>query len=186
MNRIVEKRNESKIIVNGIETDGLIDTGSDISTLGEQFWNSLHSKPEIHVVEELEIKCIDGNTLPNRGAVELTIGVQALKGDSISALFLVVPMTDYKKTVPCIVGTNVIREFQKSNSDDTPEAWKVEFYAIVAQHVASVKTTSKVSLKPFEVKDIAGFVRKNRNCDAAITESTEIATLRICLQVREL
>ena len=105
----------------------------------------------------------------------MTIGVPALKGDSISALFLVVPMTDYNKTVPCKVGTNVIREFQKSNLDDTPEAWKVAFNALVAQHVGSVKTTSKVSLKPFEVKDITGFVRKNRNCDAAITESTEIA-----------
>ena len=175
MNRIVGTRNESKIIVNGIETVGLIDTGSEISTIGEQFWNSLHPKPEIHVVEELEIKCADGNTLPYRGVVELTIGVPALKGDSISALFLVVPMTDYNKTVPCIVGTNVIREFQRSNSDDTPEAWKVAFNALVAQHVGSVKTTSKVSLKPFEVKDITGFVRKNRNCDAAITESTEIA-----------
>ena len=175
MNRIVGKRNESKIIVNGIETVGLIDTGSEISTIGEQFWNSLHPKPEIHVVEELEIKCADGNTLPYRGVVELTIGVPALKGDAISALFLVVPMTDYNNTVPCIVGTNVIREFQRSNSDDTPEAWKVAFNALVAQHVGSVKTTSKVSLKPFEVKDITGFVRKNRNCDAAITESTEIA-----------
>ena len=87
--------------------------------------NSLHPKPEIHVVEELEIKCADGNTLPYRGVVELTIGVPALKGDAISALFLVVPMTDYNNTVPSIVGTNVIREFQRSNSDDTPEAWKV-------------------------------------------------------------
>ena len=43
--------------MNGIETTGLIDTGSEISTVSEQFWNSLNPKPEIHVVQELEIKC---------------------------------------------------------------------------------------------------------------------------------
>ena len=113
--------------MNGIETTGLIDTGSEISTVSEQFWNSLNPKPEIHVVQELEIKCADGNTLPYRGVVELTIGVPTLQEDLVSALFLVVPATDYNKTVPFIVGTNVIREFQKSNSADIPEAWKVAF-----------------------------------------------------------
>ena len=160
--------------MNGIETTGLIDTGSEISTVSEQFWNSLNPKPEIHVVQELEIKCADGNTLPYRGVVELTIGVPTLQEDLVSALFLVVPATDYNKTVPFTVGTNVIREFQKSNSADIPEAWKVAFNALLAQHVGSVKTTTKVTLKPWEVKDVTGFVRKDRNCDAAITESTEI------------
>ena len=176
MNRLIGKRNESILIANGVETTGLIDTGSEISTVSEEFWTSLDPKPEIHVVEELEIKCADGSTLPYRGVVEITLGIPALKGDLVSALFLVVPMTDYNKTVPFIVGTNVIREYKKSDSvsDDVPEAWQIAFKSLSAQHVGFVKTTYKITLKPWEVKNIAGFVRKTRNCDAAITESTEI------------
>ena len=176
MNRLVGKRNESEIIANGEETKGLIDTGSEISTVSERFWESLHHKPEIHVVEELEIKCADGSTLPYRGFIELTIGIPALNGDLVSALFLVVPVTDYNKTIPFIVGTNVIREYQKLEtvSENASESWKLAFKSFTAQHVGFVKTTNKFTLKPWEVKDVTGFVRKTRNCDSAITESTEV------------
>ena len=40
--------------------------------------------------------------------------------------------------------------------------------------VGSVKTKNKVTLKHWEVNDVTGFFRKDRNCDAAITESTKI------------
>ena len=45
--------------------------------------------------------------LPNHNFVELKIGLPSLKGDLVSALFLVVPVTDYNKEVPFIEGTNV-------------------------------------------------------------------------------
>ena len=175
LNRLIGKRNESDLIVNNIKTKGLIDTGSEICTVSETFWKSLSPRPEIHVTEELEIKCADGGTLPYHGFVELTIGVPSLKGDQVSALFLVVPVTDYNKEVPFIVGTNVIREYNKLQSaeETIPEAWHVAFKSLAAQHVGFVKTTSKVCLKPWEVKDVTGFVRKSRNCESAITESTE-------------
>ena len=47
----------------------------------------------------------------------------------MSALFLVVPVTDYNKEVPFIAGTNVIRENNKLQSaeETIPEAWHVGF-----------------------------------------------------------
>ena len=176
MNRLIGKRNESKLIANGIETSGLIDTGSEISTVSEEFWESLHQRPKMHAVKELEIKCADGSTLPYRGFIEITLGVPALQADPVSALFLVVPMTDYNRNVPFIVGTNVIREYKKSESmtDDVPESWQLAFKSLSAQHVGTVKTTNKVTLQPWEVRDITGFVRKVRQCDSAITEATEV------------
>ena len=96
-------------------------------------------------------------------------------GDQVSALFLVVPVTYYNKEVPFIVGTNVIREYNRLQSaeETIPEAWHVAFKSLAAQHVEFVKTTSEVRLKPWEVKDVTGFGRKSRNCESAITESTE-------------
>ena len=93
-----------------------MDTGSEISTVSETFLKLLSPRPEIHVTEELEIKCADGGTLPYNRFVELTIGVPSLKGDLVSALLLVVPIRDYNKKVPYIVGTNVIREYNRLQS----------------------------------------------------------------------
>ena len=56
MNRLIGKRNESILIVNGVETTGLIDTGSEISTVSEEFWTSLDPKPEILVVEKSNVQ----------------------------------------------------------------------------------------------------------------------------------
>ena len=81
-------------------------------------------RPEIHVTEELEIKCADEGTLPYHGFVELTIGVPSLQEDQVSALFLVVPVTDYNKKVPFIVGANVMGEDNRfqSAAKTIPEA----------------------------------------------------------------
>ena len=107
-NRLTGKRNENELIVNNVKTKRLIDTGSEISTISETFWKSISPRPEIHVTEELEIKCANGRTLPYHTFVELTIGVPSLKGVQVSSLFLVAPVTEYNKEVPFIVGTNVI------------------------------------------------------------------------------
>ena len=146
MIRLIGNRNESKLIANGVETSGLIDTGSAISTVSDEFWESLHPRPEMHAVKELEIKCADGSTLPYRGFIELTLGVPTLQADPVSALFLIVPMTDYNRKLPFIVGTNVIREYKKSESvtDDVPESWQLAFMSLSAQHVGTVKTTNKI------------------------------------------
>ena len=95
--------------MNNVKTKRLIDTVSEKSTVSETFWKSLSPRPEIHVTEELEIMCADGGTLQYQGFVKLKIGVSSLKGDLVSALFLVVPVMDYNKEVPYIVETSVIR-----------------------------------------------------------------------------
>ena len=64
--------------------------------------------------------------------MELTIGVPSPKGDQVSALFLVVPVTDYHKEVPFIVGTNVIRQYYRFQSaeETIPEAWHEAFKSL--------------------------------------------------------
>ena len=62
LNRLIGKRNKSELIVNNVKTKRLIDKGSEISTVNETFWKSLSPKLEIHISEELEIKCADGGS----------------------------------------------------------------------------------------------------------------------------
>ena len=99
--------------------------------------------------------------LPYHRFFELTIG--DLKGDLVSALFLEVPVTDYNKEVPFIVGTNVIREYSRLQSaeETIPETWHVGCKSLATQHVCFVKPTSKVCLKSWEAKDMTGFVGKS-------------------------
>ena len=51
LNRLNCKRNECEIFANNVKSKGVIDTGSEISTVSEEFWISLSSRPEIHVTE---------------------------------------------------------------------------------------------------------------------------------------
>ena len=108
----------------------------------------------------------------------MTIGVPSLKGDLVSALFLVVPVTDYNKEVPFIEGTNVIREYSRLQSaeETIPEAWHVAFKSLAAQHVEFVKTTSKVCLKPWEVKDVTSFISKSETVNHPSLKAQKLGT----------
>ena len=99
----------------------------------------------------------------------------SLKGDLVSALFLVVHVRNYNKEVPFIMSTNVVREYNRlqSTEETIPKTWHVALKSLAAQLVGFVKTTSNVCLKPWEVKDVTGFVGKSQNCESASTESTE-------------
>lgn len=175
MDKLVGKGNESEVWIEGVKLKGLIDTGSMISTISKDAVKQMEPKPELHMLEELEVKCADGLSLPYLGYVEVTDELPFLQGRSLHVPLLVVAMTDYNKSVPVIVGTNIIRQCKQLNNDieQAPEAWQMAFHAINNNQVGVVKTTSKITLQPMEVKTITGFVRKNNNVESAITEPSE-------------
>ncbi|MCG8034658.1 MAG: retropepsin-like domain-containing protein [Candidatus Thiodiazotropha taylori] len=173
LQRLIGKENESEVIVEGLETKALIDTGSMISTISENCLETLNPKPELHSLEEidLEVKVADGRTLPYLGYVELNIKLP-FSESRVDVPFLVVSTTDYNKRVPIIIGTNVLRQFKHSLSDDNdvPNAWQSAFSSVCNKQVGIVKLTSKLTLQPMEVKDVTCLVRKTSNITSAITE----------------
>ena len=70
--------------------------------------------------------------------------------DSLSQLIpiLVVPLTEYNKTVPVIVGTNILEWFHEVliNKSQIPKSWNTAFKAPVNTQVGVVKTTNRVVL----------------------------------------
>ena len=167
--------NESEVLVEGIKFKGLIDTGSMIRTISMDALEQMEPKPQLHMLEELDVKCADSLSLPYLGYVAVTVELPFLKGQPLHVPLLVVEMTDYNKSVPVIVGTNIIRQCKQLSPDNelAPEAWQLVFHAINNNQVGVVKTTSKITLQPIEVKTVTGFVRKNNNVDSAITEPSE-------------
>ena len=148
-----------------------------ISTISKAYLDQITPKPQIHKLEEidLDIKCADGLTLPYLGYIEVSVELPCTDQGPMFVPLLVVPTTEYNRTVPLIVGTNVIRQFKdySSNSKEVPEAWQSAISSISNSQVGRVKSTTKLTLQPMEVKTVTGFVRKSENVESAITEPLE-------------
>ena len=177
LNRLVGKDNVSELYIEGVKTKCLVDTGSSISTITEEFLETLNPKPVVHDINELglQVNVANGETLNFLGCIEASVCVPFLKDTTVPELFLVVPMTEYNHEVPIIVGTNIIRECKIASVDieAVPQAWQTAFTAICSNRVGVVKTTTKVTLQPYETRTVTGLVRKNFNAEAALTEPVD-------------
>ena len=177
MNRLIGKDSICEVYVEAVKAKCLIDTGSSISTIGEDFVRTLDPQPVIHDISELglQVNVANGDTLDFLGCIEANVCVPFLKDTTVPELFLVVPMTEYNHEVPVIVGTNIIRECKIAfqNIEGVPTAWQVAYTAISSNRVGVVKTTRKLTLQPFERKTVSGLVRKNFNAETALTEPVE-------------
>ena len=133
--KLIGPPNVSDIIVCGVKTLGLIDTGSQIISLSESFYNSMEPKPPLRDVSELGISfsvlSASGNKLPYIGFIVADVSFPGLNNMSCSTLALVVSNISYNKQVPCIIGTNVIRDCKKSGtSESIPSEWQTAFDGI--------------------------------------------------------
>ena len=165
MPHMVGSPNEDVIWMEGQNIKALIDTGSQINTISVDALDSLNPKPLIRPCKELEIKRADGNTLPYLGYVAVLVDLPFFMNNPVVRLFLVVPTTEYNKSVPVIVGTNLLREFKMriSEEDLIPEPWQLGFQAITNNQVGVVRATTKIILQPMEVRTVHGFVRKRQD-----------------------
>ena len=98
--------------IEGVRTKCLVNTGSSISTITEDFLKTLDPQPVVHDISELglQVNVANGETFNFLGCIEASVCVPFLKDTTVPELFLVVPMTEYNHQVPIIVGTNIIRE----------------------------------------------------------------------------
>ena len=187
--RLIGKANESTISFCGVEAKALLDSGSQVTTVSEEFYNSLDPRPPTADSEEIDLKGPDGRSIPYIQCIEVTVGASFLPGQEIETLALVVPTTAYHAQVPIIIGTNVIRVYDNicKHDDDVPPEWKVAFVALHSGFVGSVRSTNKTSitLQPMEVRTVSGFVRKQKEAESAITEQAENASSKkgVCPRV---
>ena len=113
--RFIGNSNVSTVEINGISARALIDSGSQITTLSEEFYNSLDPKPDFNDIVEfnLKIKAAVGNIVPYSGCIKCLLQVPFVGGHVIEIGAFVVPTTDYTLEVPVIVRTNAIEACRK-------------------------------------------------------------------------
>ena len=106
--------NESVVFIDEVHCVCLIDTGSMVTTVSQEFLKShLPSLPVFPVGDILTIKGPMDEELPYSGFVELEISIPFGKGNHSVGVFpvLVSPNTPYNHKVPVLLGTNVLNCF---------------------------------------------------------------------------
>ncbi|XP_063438199.1 uncharacterized protein LOC134719148 [Mytilus trossulus] len=110
--RIAGTANEVTVFLNGMKTQGLLDTGSTVSTMSEDFYNKHCSAMPLEQLSGLlKIECADGLQLPYLGYVEAELQLEGITTpymNTYPGLFLVVPDSDYNSTTPLLIGTNIL------------------------------------------------------------------------------
>ena len=177
------------ILICGIKTVGLIDSGSMITSVSESFYDSLQPKPVLHDITEfgLSVTSANGTQLPFKGYIEADISVPSLGNNTFRIPLLVVNNTDYNSKVPAIIGTNVNRLCKESSSsDNVPVEWQIAFDSM-CDDTLPVKTTNNYNIRigPGEIKTLSGLVRNNKDFQTAVTEHVDCSlsgdlTIKFC------
>lgn len=205
---LIGESNEIEIVVEGEKVNALIDSGSMVTTLSETGYKSLKNQPEMRNLTSLglEVSIADGSLLKYKGYIECCITIPFMSID-LAVPVLVVPDTNFNKTCPVIIGTNVLR-LCRDLSDVTqsiseiPKQWKNAFEGLKCQSYC-VRSVSKktIMVEPNESVVVKGFtkgipvkehmtvVTENCNSDLTFTVCPRIVTLstltsKPCVQVK--
>ena len=187
---MVDSANEGSTSIYGVETRGLIDSGSMITSISESFYKSLNPIPELKDIKEfgLSVLSASGIQLPYRGYIEAEIKVPCLGTEVFHIPLLVVAVTQYNTKVPAIIGTNFIPLFRQTcPPTDIPVEWTTAFDSL-CNDTLPVKTSNNYNIRvgPGEVKVLHGIVRKTGKMDTAVTvhiDSSLSGDLTICPRV---
>ena len=187
--------NVAKIVICGSETNGLVDSGSQITSISESFYRSMDPLPELGDTRDsgidLEVYGANGSQLVYSGYIKADVSVPNLGSITHGIPILVVKDTEFNKTVPAIIGTNIIREFRQDRfKPDLPEAWQSALDGL-CDNAIPVKTTNNFTIRvgPGEMKTVNGLARDASKISTGLTEhinSSLSGDLTICPRVIDL
>lgn len=112
LNALVGSKHITALIVDGIQCECLLDTGSQVTTVSESF-HKLHlpSRPILSLRNLLDVEGAGGQAVPYLGYVELSLCFPEEvtgKPEEVCTLALVVPDCKVNVDIPVLVGTNVL------------------------------------------------------------------------------
>ena len=157
---LVGNTHETAVVVEGTSTIGLIDTGSQITTIANWFFKEHLKSLDMETIEDfLEIKLADGQLFPYIGIVLLDLVFPHVdKLVSFPTPVVIVNDTEFNRRVPVLLGTNVMEAYQmhlknkfganyiQKSKVSTP--WKLGFQCLNAQARVADKVGQLVSSKP--------------------------------------
>ena len=165
---LIGAQTEVEVVVNNHTTKGILDTGSQITTVSESFIRSVPGIQIEDVTDFLKIEVASGHRLAYIGIVVSALSFPSLGEhfDSTEPIpILVVKDTDFNKNVPFIIGTNIISHcFEKislsgSSTEDNPgfqnSAWQMAFRCLSCPTTFSkVVCTKQIVVPPHSSKSV--------------------------------
>lgn len=138
---LVGSPNEARISIEGDTVVGLLDTGSQVSTISRSYVHNLNKsvKP---LGDLLRVDNASGLEMAYDGYVDLDVNLAPEHPEcKCTVPFLVVPDTDYHQKVPVLIGVSVIRHFADTATEYAGEnfAQKLQVPSAVHLGVRSVK-----------------------------------------------
>ena len=107
--QLIGEPNETSIIVENQKIKGLIDSGAQISSISDKFVKLLN----------LEVKKLETLLdLPYDGYVEVRLQIPNVQAFDLDVLMLVIPESEYSKSVPVTIGTIHIDEIINLITDE--------------------------------------------------------------------
>ena len=189
---IVGPSNDCDVIVNGVSTKCLLDTGSMVVTLARSFYDSHLADIPLEPLDRLfSIQLASGQSLPYDGVVQVSL--QFPSGSLPIDYVLVVPALVIRdNSVPVIVGTNIIQQCiqtDKSQSGFTSLQgsslpWNMAYQGMVPDSgvsrpttIGEVYSTQVVSVPSGESIEVVGLCKLSLACgnDLVLTEESQQA-----------
>ena len=103
---MVGQPNVAEVLVEGVSTYALIDTGSQVTTIALSLVEKFDC--ELKALDSLTVLTAGGNTLPYLGYVEVTLEIAPKLGVPIDVLALVIHDSNCDPNIPVLIGTNVL------------------------------------------------------------------------------
>lgn len=128
---LIGARCTTQVNIAGVTCDCLLDTGSQVTTITQSFYNKNLSDQQIHSLGNLlEVESANGQNVPYLGYVELTItfpkefvGVNM----DVPTLALVIPDLPSAFQPSVLIGTNTLDELYKDFSHQKPRYFSPSF-----------------------------------------------------------
>ena len=155
--RLIGKRNESPVIVDGVKYPGLLDSGTQMSTITISQAKKMGLK--IQSLESLlDIEGGGGIAIPYIGYVEVNLQIPEIKNYNKDALMMVMNDSRYGKKVPFTIGTihihAALKEMTKDERDNMTLSW---------QSVALPAFASKVlGMEDFSLASVGGDIKVHK------------------------
>ena len=181
------------IIVENETVKGLIDSGAQISSISDKFAEALNL--EVKRLETLlDLEPTGGGRVPYNGYVEVRLQIPNVQAFDLDVLMLVIPESEYSKTVPVTIGTIHIDEIINLITDEELKLANKKWQrGIISRKVAikslqlkenkdvlnkvtgDVKLTRNVQIPPMETITVSGITAVNSHTKRVnvITEPRE-------------
>ena len=95
--------NEGNVEINGLERRALIDSGSQITSITHSYWQSHPVLKQKLQPSKIPIEGAGGQAVPYRGVLRIDLQVLGTEFKAVPAF--IVPDSDYRSSVPLLVGT---------------------------------------------------------------------------------